>query len=347
MMEKMISHEEISSLCLELSLLLHAGVGVGDAFALLMEDSDAVYKDMISGMAKQVDEGIPLSAALKNSGCFPVYVSGLVEVGEQSGRLEEALLALSRYYEYRTRLDRRIRNALLYPAVMLLLMLLVIAVLLVKVLPIFEDVYRSLGGRLTGVAGGLLTLGRMLDRAMPVLWLLLAVLVVFLALFAAVPAFRMRVLTWWRGIWGDKGISRQMNTARLAQAISMGMASGMSLEESVTLAAGLVEDIAGAADRCKDCRTRLEQGETQGNALRDSGLLPAASCHLLELGLKSGSGERSMEKIAGDMAENSEAALEEAVSRVEPALVLVCSSLVGLILLSVMLPLMHIISAIG
>lgn len=347
MMEKMISHEEISSLCLELSLLLHAGVGVGDAFALLMDDSDAVYKDMISGMAKQVDEGMPLSAALKNSGCFPVYVSGLVEVGEQSGRLEEALLALSRYYEYRTRLDRRIRNALLYPAVMLLLMLLVIAVLLVKVLPIFEDVYRSLGGRLTGVAGGLLTLGRMLDRAMPVLWLLLAVLVVFLALFAAVSSFRMKVLTWWRGIWGDKGISRQMNTARLAQAISMGMASGMSLEESVTLAAGLVEDIAGAADRCKDCRTRLEQGETQGNALRDSGLLPAASCHLLELGLKSGSGERSMEKIAGDMAENSEAALEEAVSRVEPALVLVCSALVGLILLSVMLPLMHIISAIG
>lgn len=346
-MGKVISHEEISSLCMELSLLLHAGVGVGDALALLLEDSDTVYKDLLTGMAKQVDDGMPLSAALKNSGSFPVYVSGLVEVGEQSGRLEEALLALSKYYEYRTRLDRRIRSALLYPAVMLLLMLLVIAVLLVKVLPMFEDVYRALGGRLTGVAGGLLTLGRLLDKAMPVLWVLLAVLVVFFALFAAVPSFRTKILSWWRGIWGDKGISRQMNTARLAQALSMGMASGLSLEESVTLAAGLVEDVEGAANRCKDCRNRLDNGETQGNALRNSGLLPAASCHLLELGLKSGAGERSMEKIAGDMAENSEAALEEAVSRVEPALVLVCSALVGLILLSVMLPLMHIIAAIG
>ena len=54
-----------------------------------------------------------------------------------------------------------------------------------------------------------------------------------------------------------------------------------------------------------------------------------------------------MEKIASDMAEDSAAALDDAVSRVEPALVLVCSVLVGLILLSVMLPLMHIISAIG
>lgn len=346
-MEKIISHGEISSLCMELSLLLHAGVGAGDALALLLEDSDAAYKELLSGMAKEVDEGATLSAALKNSGAFPVYVSGLVEVGEQSGRLEEALLALSRYYEYRTRLDRRIRSALLYPAVMLLLMLLVIGVLLVKVLPMFEDVYRALGGRLTGVAGGLLTLGRMLDKVMPVLWVILAVLVVFLALFAGVSAFRMKILAWWRGIWGDKGISRQMNTARLAQALSMGMASGLSLEESVALAEGLVEDIAGAAGRCRDCRTRLEQGETQGNALKNSGLLPSSSCHLLELGMRSGAGERSMEKIAGDMAENSEAALEEAVNRVEPALVLVCSTLVGVILLSVMLPLMHIISAIG
>ncbi len=346
-MGKIISHEEISSLCMELSLLLHAGVGVGDGFALLLEECDAAYKELLSGMARQVDEGVPLSQALKNSGSFPAYVSGLVEVGEQSGRLEEALVALSKYYEYRTRLDRRIRSALLYPAVMLLLMLLVIAVLLIKVLPMFEDVYSALGGRLTGVAGGLLALGRLLDKAMPVLWFLLAVLVVFLALFAAAPGFRAKILTWWRGVWGDKGISRQMNTARLAQALSMGMASGLSLEETVTLTAGLVEDVAGAAQRCKDCRTRLEQGEAQGSALKNSGLLPAASCHLLELGLKSGSGERSMEKIAGDMAENSEAALEEAVSRVEPALVLVCSALVGIILLSVMLPLMHIISAIG
>lgn len=346
-MNKTFSHEEISSLCMELSLLLHAGVGVGDALSLLLENGDKSDSDVLSKMARQVDEGASLSTAFRESGCFPVYVSGLTEVGEQSGRLEEALQALSGYYEYRTRLDRRIRSALLYPAVMLLLMLLVIAVLLIKVLPMFEDVYQSLGGRLTGVAGGLLSLGRFLDQIMPVLWTILLILVVFFSLFAALPSFREKTLAQWRAGWGDKGISRQMNTARLAQALSMGMASGLSVEESVALAERLVEDNPGASQRCRDCRERLESGESQGNALKESGFLPAASCRLLELGLRSGAGERSMEKIAGDMAENSEAALEEAVNRVEPALVLVCSVLVGMILLSVMLPLMHIISAIG
>ncbi len=345
--KNIISHEAISSLCLELSMLFHAGVGTGDALTLLAEESDKAYGPMLASMADQVDGGASLSAAMKETGRFPVYVCGLVEVGERAGRTEEALAALSRYYEGRARLDRRIKSALLYPAVMLLLMLVVIAVLLVRVLPIFNDVYASLGGRLTGVAGGLLALGRALDGAMPVLWVLLVAVAALLAAFAALPAFREKVTGLWRSRRGDKGIARKMNDARLAQALAMGMASGMPLEEAVELASGLMEDVPQAKARCVDCRTRLDQGERVSTAMRDSGLLPSAACRLLELGQRGGAGDAAMEKIAADLSEDSELALEEKVSRVEPALVLVCSILVGLILLSVMLPLMHIMSAIG
>lgn len=342
-----ISNEELAALCLELSMLFHAGVGTGDALTLLAEESAPADQAMLSAMADQVDCGSALSAAMREAGCFPAYVCGLVEVGERSGRLEEALAALSRYYESRVRLDRRVKSALLYPAVMMLLMLVVIAVLLVRVLPIFDDVYASLGGQLTGVAGGLLSLGRWLDGAMPVLWVLLALAAVFLAGFSAIPSFREKLTALWRGRRGDKGISRRMNDARLAQALAMGMASGMPLEEAVELAAGLMADIPQAKERCLDCRNRLDRGERVSGAMRDSGLLPAGSCRLLELGQRGGTGDAAMEKIAADLSEESEAALEERVSRVEPALVLVCSILVGLILLSVMLPLMHIMSAIG
>lgn len=347
MEKRILSCEEISVLCMELSFMLQAGAGTGDSLALLAQDSDSGYKELLLRLAEQADMGMPLSVVMRNSERFPVYVSGLVEMGEKAGHLEEALMALSKYYEYRTRLDRRIRSAILYPAVMLVLMLLVIAVLLIKVLPIFDDVYRSLGGRLTGVAGGLLALGHWLDKIMPVLWVGLVVLAVVFALFATVSSFRERILSFWKRILGDKGIFRLMNTARLAQALSMGVSSGLALGEAVGLATGVVEDVPEAKKRCMDCCQRLENGEEQGNALKKSGVLPSSFCHLLDLGLKSGSVERSMEKIAGDLSENSEAALENMVSRVEPALVLVCSILVGLILLSVMMPLMHIMAAIG
>ena len=301
-MKTTLSHEEISSLCLELSLLLHAGVGLGDALALLGEESDRANQELLNAMARQVDDGSTLAAAMKETERFPAYVCGLIEVGETAGRTEEALSALSRYYEDRVRMDRRIKSALLYPAVMLAVMLIVIAVLLVRVLPIFDDVYASLGGRLTGVAGGLLALGRGIDKAMPVLMVLMVLIVAFFIAFAAAPEFRNKLTAGWRAKHGDKGVSRKINTAQLAQAMAMGMASG---------------------------------------------LLPAAQCRLLELGQRSGTSDAAMEKIARDLGEESEAALENAVSRVEPALVLICSLLVGLILLSVMLPLMHIMSAIG
>ena len=320
-MKSQISNDEIASLCLELSLLFHAGVSTGDALSLLAEEG--LHRDILTDMAERVDSGLPLSAALRESGVFPTYVCGLVEVGERTGRTEEALAALSRYYEDRVRLTRRVRSALLYPAVMLALMLVVIGVLLVKVLPIFDDVYASLGGRLTGVAAGLLTLGQWLEKAMPVLFVLLAAAAVLAALFAGVKPFRERLAALWQNSHGDKGVSRKLNNARLAQALAMGMASGLPVDEAVALSEGLMEG--AARERCESCRKRLEEGGSLGDALKQSGLLPARQSRLLELGQRSGAGDASMEKIARDLSEEGEAALDALVSRVEPALVLVLS----------------------
>ncbi len=342
-MKQTLSYGEIAEVSLELSLLLHAGVGTGDALYLLAEDSPR--KKLLSAMAGEVDGGATLASAMRGSAAFPTYACGLVEVGEQTGRTEEALAALSGYYEDRVRMDRRVRSALLYPAVMLVLMLAVIGVLLVKVLPIFDDVYASLGSRLTGVAAGLLTMGQWLEQVLPVFWVVLAALALLGFLFTAVGPLRRGLTSFWQRGHGDRGISRKLNNARLAQAMAMGMASGLPLEEALGLSAGLVEG--GAKRRCEDCRRRLEGGEALSAALKASGLLPANQSRLLELGQRSGAGDASMEKIARDLSEEGEAALDAAVSRVEPALVLLCSVLVGLILLSVMLPLMHIMAAIG
>ncbi len=344
-MNQILSNEMIASLCLELSLLFHAGIPAGDALALLAEEAD--YKEILSGMAEKADAGMSLSTCFRESGRFPIYVCGLIDVGEHAGRTEEALTALSAYYERRVRLEKRVRSALLYPAVMLVLMLIVIGILLVKVLPIFEDVYGALGGQLTGVGGGLLVLGRWLDQAMPVLWVLLAAVMVFLVVFAAAGNFRQKLLTAVRKKRGDKGILRRMNTARLIQAFAMGISSGLQTEEALDLAAELLTDVPDAKKRCENCRAMLDQGERLHTAMQQSQLLPAASCRLMELGQRSGSLDTTVEKIAADLSEESEYAIEEMVGRIEPALVLICALLVGLILLSVMLPLMHIMSAIG
>ena len=111
------------------------------------------------------------------------------------------------------------------------------------------------------------------------------------------------------------------------------------------MSAGLMEG--KAKERCQRCQKRLEEGAGLGEALKESGLLPPRQIRLLELGQRSGAGDAAMEKISRDLTEEGDAALDTLVGQVEPALVLLCSLLVGLILLSVMLPLMDIMAAIG
>ena len=182
MEHQLLSDLQTASLCRELSLLTHAGLRPGDGLTLLaQEEQDGALRELLAAMAGQTDLGLSLSAAFRDSGRFPAYVTGLLEAGERTGHTEEALRALSDYYEHRDRSNRQIRHALTYPVILLLLMLVVIVILLSRVLPVFDQVYTSLGGRLTGVAGGLLLLGRWLDAAMPVLCALLALVLLLLS----------------------------------------------------------------------------------------------------------------------------------------------------------------------
>lgn len=338
---------ELSSFCMEAALLLHAGVGVGEGLRLLAQEDESGRADLLAAMARRTDGGETLSAAMEAAGVFPDYAVGLTAVGERSGRAEEALRALADAYEERARLSRHIRGALLYPAVLFFLMLAVVAVLLMKVLPVFDEVFASLGGRLTGLAGGLLALGRGMDAAMPALCAVLAAAVAFLAAFAVSDAFRGALLRRWNRRHGDRGLARDVAASRFAQALSMGMRSGLPIEDALRLAEKLNGDNPAAAARCRDCLGRVEKGSGLAEALRDSGALPPSSCSVLALGIRAGTGDTVMAGIARRLNERCGEEIDAKVGRVEPSLVVAASVLVGVILLSVMLPLMNIMAAVG
>ena len=219
--------------------------------------------------------------------------------------------------------------------------------LLTKVLPVFNEVYASLGGQLTGLAGMLLGLGNGLNKILPLLCVVFALVLILLGGFVFSKKIRAKMLDFYNSRWGDKGVSGKTNNARFAQALSMGISSGMPPEEAVDMAASLLSDIPKAAGRCEKCSELLRNGESLSEALNKTGLMESAACRLLTLGMRGGSGDTVMEELARRMQEDAEHAVEHAASKIEPALVLVTTLLVGAILLAVMLPLMNIMTTIG
>lgn len=347
-MKKQFTHRELADFCREMALMLHAGIGAAEAIGLLCgEDSSPRLHTVLTRMAKLTDGGTPLSEAIAQAGAFPAYMVGLVSMGERTGNLEEALTALANYYDERERMNQRIRSALLYPSVLFLLMMVVIVVLLTKVLPMFRSVYASLGGEMTGAAGVLLDIGLGLDRLLPVLCVLFALLLALVLAVSLSGSFREWILRLWRAHAGDRGVMRAMNDACFAQAVAMGLSSGLPAEDAMELAAQVLSDVPSAQQRCMDCKAALEEGESLVEALRRADIFPPAARRLLHLGMQSGSGDATMREIANRLSEDADLALSRKVARIEPTLVLICSVLVGAVLLSVMLPLIDIMEMIG
>lgn len=340
-----LTNEQIGSVCMALAHLLHAGIGTADALVLLEQDErQTSVRQLFGKMARQVDEGLSLAAAVKESGGFPEYVCTLLEVGHRVGKTEQTLQALTRYYQNRARLEKQLRTALWYPAMLLLVLLAVTVALLVWVLPVFQDVYARLGSGLTGVAGGLLIFGQVLGQVLP--WLLGVAVLAGLAL--AVPSIRGKVTVLLRRNLSDKGVLGKINTARYIQALTMALDSGLSDREGALLAGNLTgRENAAFQKRCDGCLSALGQGQGLSKALKDTGLLSPADTRLLEAGIRSGQSDRVLETISSRLLEESEDALASAAGKIEPCVVAVCCGVIGLILLSVMLPLMQIMTVIG
>lgn len=345
MKEQTLTTKEIGSLCHALSHLIHAGIPEADALHILAQEEPLEsQKRILAEMAQKADEGQPLASVFQSSRRFPPYVCALLEVGRQTGKTEETLSALGRYYEERARMDLTLRRALLYPTALFGVLLAVTGVLLIWVLPIFDDVYAQLGSHLTGLAGGLLALGAALKRLLP----LFAVLFILVAAVFAIPPLRRKAIALAQRIWGDRGALKGANNARFIQALSMGLSSGMGNMEAARLATAVSQgDAPRFLRRCQECTALLDQGNTLARALEQSGFLASGDARLLEAGRRSGRSESVLSHISQRLTQESEEALEHSAGKLEPVLIIIACILMGIVLLSVMLPLMNIMNAIG
>ena len=347
MRTELLTDRELGDFCRNLSVLLHAGISTADSLYLLAQEESGWKQQSFTDLGMRLDQGCVLSEALLASESFPGQVCGMIRIGERTGRMEETLTYLAELYEDRHRIRKFLRSALAYPSLILLLVLIVVAVLLVEVLPVFDSVYASLGSRMTGPAAALLKLGQLLKGGLPVIGVLLAMAAVAVLLTGYVPAVKSRAAAFFQKHIADRGVFRKFNNARFARALAMGFASGLSVEEAVKLAAELLSDVTDAAKRCDMSVRLLEAGKPLPEAMEAAGLLDPSESRMLAVGIRGGNADQVMRQIADRKETAAEETMERTVSSVEPAMVVLTSLLVGVILLAVMLPLMNIMSAIG
>ena len=333
--------------CMELYLILKAGIPVGEGFLLMAENEDDPFlKELIGALCERIDQGVPVSEALRDSGAFPEHMISMVEIGEQTGYLESVWQSLAVYYEKQVHIARMIRQAVIYPAVLFIIMLVVVTVLVVQVLPIFNDVFIQLGSSMSVVALVFLNMGVFLNTQKWVILAIAMLLAVAVALVYLIPDWRVKFKTIYGGWFGGTKLGCSISGARFASAMAMGLSSGLDTDVALGLTEKLCKGTA-AEKKVHTCREMINKGERLPEAIVQTGLLEPLDMRMFALGVKSGAADSVMMEIARRNEEKVNINLENLIGLVEPLIVVIMSVLIGLILISVMLPLMGIMSAIG
>lgn len=345
---KTLEAEELSAFALRIAMMLKAGIPLSEGVSLMAEESvqkeerallDAIYQ-------KIEQEGCPFYEALQQLGGFPNYFVKLVEIGELAGRLEQVTEALAAHYRREAALQNSIRQTISYPVAMALVMAGVVFVILTQVLPMFESAYRELGRSLTATAAMLISIGRVAENFGTVLAVLLVAIAAagFYLLYTRAGRRRFALITERRMAKGKMGV--KLSTSRFASGMSLMLSSGVDIDTAVQQSLELVPNPAVKA-QVEECMQRMEQGESFTMASARVGLFVGLDAGLLSSGFQSGNSEVAMQEIADRLSDDVNDRLEQAVGRIEPVLVAVLSGVVGLVLMSVMLPLISVLSTVG
>ena len=347
MSKKTLDELGVSAFCESMAMMVQSGIQTDEAVALLYSESrgGGILENALAEMKTLVEQGSSLAEAMKQTGIFPDYAVRMIETGESSGRLEDVLFRLARYYSDQKLMSEKLRGAVTYPAAMLMLVIAVLAVMLAIVLPAFRAVYDRLTGSLAASSYAYIRWAGVFCAAALVVMALLALsLIVGLLLWkggkrSAVEAVLMKLPR-------CRAILETNALFRFTSAAGTFLASGAMQDEAVLKSIPMADSPA-LEKKLNQIVSRMEEGHSLAQAAYDEALFEPVYGRMLLAGERSGGLESVLGRLTQLLEENSAAQVDGLVEIVSPLLSGVLMVTVGLTLISVMLPLIGMMNAIG
>ncbi|MBQ7564322.1 MAG: type II secretion system F family protein [Lachnospiraceae bacterium] len=345
--KKLLVNKELALFFDQFAMTLDAGLNHTDGIQIMLEDAaSSEGKEILETMLETLHEGKPLSAAFESAEVFPKYALDMMSIGERSGKTDDVAHSLANYYDREENIAQGIKNAVTYPMIIILMMFIVILVLIIKVLPVFNQVFIQLGSEMTGFSRGLLNLGNAISRYSLLFMGILILIIILYFILAKTDGGKAAFGRFVQVFPLTKGFYHKIAAGRFASSMALTMNTNLGPDESLRMVKNIVDN-KEVETKIEEVRTMIRGGLSFTDALVDSGIFNNLYSRMISVGGKSGATDKALSKIAT----NYEAEIDDRISNIiailEPTLVIIFSIVVCLILLSVMMPLMSIMSSIG
>lgn len=346
---KKLSSSELSYFCTQVAMILKSGMLIFDGIDWMYNDiEEGNVKNVLGILRGELSNKVPLYVAMENSKCFPPYIINMSQIGSVTGRLEDVMSSLSEFYNRESFIKSKIRNSIFYPAMLFIMMSFVIILLVTKIFPIFEDMFEELGGQMSNASSFMMSFSSGIMTGRFVLILIIAFISVISLLYIISKTKKGKAVLqrFLSNFILTKSIIKKITAYRFTSGMSLLLSSGMNVESSIDMLLDITEDTE-LKSKIEQCSRSISSGEEFLESVSKLSLFSSMHLQMLNMGQRTGEMDIVMKKLT-DLYENeAEQAISRAVSLIEPVTVGILCVVIGFILISVMLPLMSIMSSIG
>jgi type IV pilus assembly protein PilC len=343
--KKKIKIDDLVIFSRQLATMVDAGIPLVGALDILSEQMDnRTFGELIAKVRNDVETGSSLSEAFaKHKTVFSSLFINMVKAGESSGTLDEILERVAEYFEKTSNLQRKVKSAMIYPAVVSFMAVAITALLLIKVVPVFKNMFASFGGQLPGptqvlinvsdglkkyflfVMGGFVAIGFVLNR------------------YFATPQgrFQLDAILLKMPVFGV--LINKVAVSKFTRTLSTLIRSGVP----ILAALDIVGKTAGnrvIEKAVENVRNNVREGENIAEPLAKSKLFPPMVVRMVSVGEQSGELEKMLSKIADFYDEQVDASVSGLTSMIEPLIIAFLGLVIGTIVICMFLPIFKVTS---
>lgn len=326
----------------QLSAMVGAGVPLLRALNSLRQHAESVaLQTVLEGVIRDVEEGAPLADALaKHPNTFSDVYVNMVRAGEAAGILDEILKRLALQQEKNSTIRKKVKSAMTYPTVLIVITVIAFFGLMLFVIPQIGKILTDLGGpdaELPAITQMMLGISNFFTNFWFIVFPAIAGGVYLLMHYVKTPKGKSRLHHLVLKIPGLKAIAVKVAVARFARTFSALMGAGVAVLEALEVTAHAIGNV--VYERALiDAAEQVKNGATLSSVIEKNPIFPAIVAQMLSVGEETGQTDTVLVKVADFYEEEVDVAIDGLSAIIEPVMIVVMGSMVGVIAASVMVP---------
>lgn len=343
---KKIQPRDLSVFCRQFVSMNRAGVSILECLNLLCEQTEnMVLAKAIKQVQADVQKGETLADALrKHPKVFPSLMITTVAAGEASGSLDVSLERMAEQFEKSAKTQAMVKKAMIYPAMVGAVALIVIVVMLVVIIPSYEDMFADLGTELPPITQAVVTASDFLIAYWFIILPVVIGIVAAISMYLQTPTGKLLTSQLALRIPLFKNLTVKSASSQMARTLSTLITAGVPLVEAVDITASTMQNVL-FKEAMLDARDEIIKGVPLSDPLEQCGLFPPMLYHMIRIGEEAGNTEEMLTKLADYYDEEVEMATQGLMTAMEPLIMLVLAVIVCILIAAVMSPMMQMYTA--